>query len=709
MFFMKNNLPNKPSFTLFYWKPWEEKSNLFDSWIDYNKDLSLIDYSAEQVGAQLERISEDQLSFLGDLGESLGITIESVGNDITTKLGDSIEKGANLIAQKIESVENELSILNGKAEMLLEQSEINNLLLSDIFKVIKLPDDQKKRFFHTELGLKFLSKAKIDEDLYDDALNEFLAAEIIMPQDYFVLHKLGLIYTYSNKHLSITKALDYFQRAAKYSSLESKEGDVYFSVYLNGGNFIQDINYDLDEQDEEEDYNSDDENEEFDTTTFRRLTPAYIASDSYQKAAFCFYILGDFEASVKLQSKSINLNGTPSAHFLLSKYQARLGNISDSITSLSTALHDSPQLVKGVLKDFDFINRREILDYLEQKNQELADYINAILKSSSKTNFAGSKEKKQMLTKLLSASFEEKANFIIEYKYQLNKLKTDSQVLINSYENFDLLISDQNKKKSTNYTSNPIYSVDKKLKIEDSDFNNSLKLLAKIDDYNLYFYNELYETTSTIFESEKKKFLSTLPIKNIDILFAEAARLVVMNQQGSTSLIQRTLALGYNRAGKLMDQLECAGIVSPFDGTHARKVYVKSEEDLELLLDKCLVYEDGDYVWNPIDMQSFNKELELRNKEIEEEERRLDLEEEKSALSVKEKIKKIEQEQKMKKEKEVKDARNSMIIIFLIIFFLICFIVGFRSDYLIGNFVIAVILFFPAFILIEFIKALFKP
>lgn len=52
-----------------------------------------------------------------------------------------------------------------------------------------------------------------------------------------------------------------------------------------------------------------------------------------------------------------------------------------------------------------------------------------------------------------------------------------------------------------------------------------------------------------------------------DPLFDEAARLIVIQQQGSTSLIQRKFAIGYNRAGRLMDQLEAAGIVGPFEGS----------------------------------------------------------------------------------------------------------------------------------------------
>ncbi|MFN8393504.1 MAG: DNA translocase FtsK [Bacteroidia bacterium] len=69
-----------------------------------------------------------------------------------------------------------------------------------------------------------------------------------------------------------------------------------------------------------------------------------------------------------------------------------------------------------------------------------------------------------------------------------------------------------------------------------------------------------------------------------DDFFSDAARLVVKHQQGSTSLIQRRLSLGYNRAGRIIDQLEKAGIVGPFQGSKAREVLVHDEYTLEQIL-----------------------------------------------------------------------------------------------------------------------------
>lgn len=72
----------------------------------------------------------------------------------------------------------------------------------------------------------------------------------------------------------------------------------------------------------------------------------------------------------------------------------------------------------------------------------------------------------------------------------------------------------------------------------------------------------------------------------LDPMFDDAARLLVSHQQGSTSLIQRKMKLGYNRAGRIIDQLEGAGIVGPFEGSKAREVLVKDMEHLEEILRK---------------------------------------------------------------------------------------------------------------------------
>ena len=75
-----------------------------------------------------------------------------------------------------------------------------------------------------------------------------------------------------------------------------------------------------------------------------------------------------------------------------------------------------------------------------------------------------------------------------------------------------------------------------------------------------------------------------IDISERDKLFEDAARLIIQAQQGSASLLQRKLKLGYNRAGRLIDQLEAAGIVGPFEGSKARQVLLSDNEALNQLL-----------------------------------------------------------------------------------------------------------------------------
>lgn len=93
------------------------------------------------------------------------------------------------------------------------------------------------------------------------------------------------------------------------------------------------------------------------------------------------------------------------------------------------------------------------------------------------------------------------------------------------------------------------------------------------DAYHLPEFMEEQDEKETDFDPQER-----------DELFEEAAKLIVTTQQGSTSLLQRKLKLGYNRAGRIIDQLEAAGIVGPFEGSKARDVKVANEFALEQFL-----------------------------------------------------------------------------------------------------------------------------
>ena len=111
--------------------------------------------------------------------------------------------------------------------------------------------------------------------------------------------------------------------------------------------------------------------------------------------------------------------------------------------------------------------------------------------------------------------------------------------------------------------------------IDTPEVENITKNIAQQQGYTTPFY--LPEYTS----EESKAALGEVDPSRLDPLFEEAARMIVIHQQGSTSLIQRKFSIGYNRAGRIMDQLEKMGIVGPSEGSIVRQVFCQDEMDLE--------------------------------------------------------------------------------------------------------------------------------
>ncbi len=98
-------------------------------------------------------------------------------------------------------------------------------------------------------------------------------------------------------------------------------------------------------------------------------------------------------------------------------------------------------------------------------------------------------------------------------------------------------------------------------------------------------YSRPFELPSVL---EKQRASMSSSGGDRDELFQEAARTIVRHQQGSVSLLQRRLKVGYSRAARLVDELEAAGIVGQFDGSKAREVLVESEAELEIILKSLL-------------------------------------------------------------------------------------------------------------------------
>jgi S-DNA-T family DNA segregation ATPase FtsK/SpoIIIE len=98
-------------------------------------------------------------------------------------------------------------------------------------------------------------------------------------------------------------------------------------------------------------------------------------------------------------------------------------------------------------------------------------------------------------------------------------------------------------------------------------------------------YPEAYQLPEYVDEAAENAKMD-FDASDRDSMFEDAARLIVLHQQGSTSLIQRKLKLGYNRAGRIIDQLEAAGVVGPFEGSKAREVLIPDDYALEQFLNE---------------------------------------------------------------------------------------------------------------------------
>lgn len=192
----------KPSFVFGYWRPWKEDSKFFDSYFDYVKDVSLVKYGADTVGKYINQASKEQIQAINRLGQTIG-------------------RGMNVLSNQMSEINDNLVFLNRNLDIQIEQQKLSNLLLQNIAELLRVPDSEKERQHSIELGIKFFVNAQKDKDLYEDALEQLLKAEILMKQDYFVLHRIGCIYLYVEKYINPEKALDYFLRAAKYASVES--------------------------------------------------------------------------------------------------------------------------------------------------------------------------------------------------------------------------------------------------------------------------------------------------------------------------------------------------------------------------------------------------------------------------------------------------------------------------------------------------------
>ena len=532
---MSNISPSKPSFVLGYWRPWKENSNVIDSYLDYAKDVSLAKYGADTVGKYISQASKEQIDAVNNLGEKIGAGI----NIISDKMDSGIAE-LSTISNKLSTISSELSFLNYNTNILIEQQNLSNLLLQNISDLLRVPDSEKERQLAIELGIKFFVNAQKDDDLFDDSLEEFLKAESFMKQDYFVLHRIGLIYMHSIKHINAEKALEYFTKAAKYASVESDPKAMRLINILNKNEsqskterysyevilksvgrqklvLVKEIK-DLTGLGLKETFELLDEKflpksiltginkataenlklkfeqagaeviikllEGKNVQVIKQLDEVdvleiqKIVGDSYKKAAFAAYVLGQFELAVVNQKKALENSDSAENYFLLAKYQARNKEIDSCLFNLEKAIEIIPIMAIAVFKEVDLFHESEILKLIENKNKEIDYRINELIEKIETNPLSLEiKSSQEKLIKLKNKSYNIKVSDFINLKEQIeDNFKIDKKIdhLIIEYRSMP-------SKKALDIINILIQLNDKPLKLKVSEFEKYKAVENSID------------------------------------------------------------------------------------------------------------------------------------------------------------------------------------------------------------------------------------
>lgn len=371
---------SQPSHTLGYWRPWKKDSNLIDSWLDYNRDVSLQRYNAEIVSEALEKVTREQVNAINNLSSRL-----------TT--------GFEIISDK-------LNVTNNKLDKLIQLELSSQLILCDIAYYLRIPDSEKSRLFHIKNAINFLNNVEKEQSFYSDALSEFRKAEHLNSSDFYTLYNIAMIYLYDTNNVDINASKEYFLKAAKYSLLIEKNSKIYTEIISKAT--IENIE------------------------SLKQSLTGYC----YLQASICSYILGDDQEALELAIKAKS-NGISSADFYIGKYASRLQLIDVSLSSLDSCLKQDATTYKKIITDYDYILNEKIIDFLQKYNEDIEMrfekvkpiIVEYILKGDKVPNDIISKS--ILVSKYNDVDFSDLSNLRSRYK----QLRNEIPVLKAEFEN----------------------------------------------------------------------------------------------------------------------------------------------------------------------------------------------------------------------------------------------------------------------------------
>ncbi|MEI6784832.1 MAG: hypothetical protein WCQ21_28380 [Verrucomicrobiota bacterium] len=268
-------------------------------WANYANDATIANYQVDALGSFVKQASREQIQAIDAASNRIAGGLVAVADGIQALAWEQATTNRRL-AEANES----LHQIDQRLSLLVEEQRISNVLQENIAQLLRIPDSQKQREHHLEMGLKFFKNARKDSDLYHDALKELLLAEALLPSDYFVLHRIGMLYLYAPPVLDLTKAAECLAKAGKYGAVESDPEAIRL------GNVLQ---------------------KSIGTRFAAQAEPSardisLVAADSYHQAAAAQYALGNFLEAAKLIVKAVTLDPEADTHRLFkAKYLAAAG------------------------------------------------------------------------------------------------------------------------------------------------------------------------------------------------------------------------------------------------------------------------------------------------------------------------------------------------------------------------------------------------
>ena len=312
------NTPSFPNYAgaLTFYNPYSgDSARSQEHWLNYLSNASLAKYIADSAGCFLERTSN-------------GNRLLALANE---QLGE-LNQGVQHLNQGVHQSNQLLAGIYSRLVRQFEEQRISNVLLENIAELLNIPDGEKKRHADIKWGLKFCKDAIRDSDLYQDALKYLQCAEVALPEDYFVLRQIGILYLHVPALVNLQMAADYLTRAGKYASVDSQPDAVRIGHVL-AKSVLRRFS------------------DQPDTTA---ADIALFAAETYLHAAVAQYAQGNPTKAVDLIKKASRLDPEcPNLRFFQAKYLAALGENDEALAVLLSFRDVSNELITAVSVDLD--------------------------------------------------------------------------------------------------------------------------------------------------------------------------------------------------------------------------------------------------------------------------------------------------------------------------------------------------------------------